>query len=340
MNERAAAFRRNDDLEQVLQDLNRCLDAGGPDRRLPPGAPMVLIVGTPRSGSTLALQWLAATGSFGYPSNLIARFWRRPSVGANVQRMLFEPELQHREEFADLQPATPVGTTSELGKTDGVLAPNEFWFWWRQFLPFDDSEVLSPAALAAVDWAGFQNQARELAATLGGPFVMKGLLAFAHLDLVADALPEAVFLHLHRDPLGLIRSMRRARVLHNGDEHAWWSLRPEDVATIKTLPLGPQLAAQAHAIARTTSARLAGLAPARVVRVAHADLVQDPARALAPLLARVQVGPVDAPPFTPSASGDDGSEPVDDVERAALEAWQQLDRVHGPAVPGSGQRPE
>ena len=53
-----------------------------------PRRPVVFVVGVPRSGTTLTYQVLAATGAFAYPSNVVARFWRRPGHGVRVQRLL------------------------------------------------------------------------------------------------------------------------------------------------------------------------------------------------------------------------------------------------------------
>ena len=39
-------------------------------------ATVVLVVGGPRSGSTVMMQWLASSGVFAYPSNLLSRFYR------------------------------------------------------------------------------------------------------------------------------------------------------------------------------------------------------------------------------------------------------------------------
>ena len=42
------------------------------------------------------------------------------------------------------------GFVSELGKSRGWLAPNEFWYFWRRFLPFQDLDWLPDEELFRV----------------------------------------------------------------------------------------------------------------------------------------------------------------------------------------------
>ena len=80
--DRTDAWRRNDTLEGLLGELSGLL--GPAEERLnalDAGAeplPVVLVVGPPRSGTTLTMQLLAATGLCAYPTNLLSRFYARP----------------------------------------------------------------------------------------------------------------------------------------------------------------------------------------------------------------------------------------------------------------------
>jgi hypothetical protein len=50
--------------------------------------PFAFIVGAPRSGTTLLLQWFASQGSFSYPTNVLNRFAYAPYTEALNQQML------------------------------------------------------------------------------------------------------------------------------------------------------------------------------------------------------------------------------------------------------------
>ncbi len=64
--------------------------------------PIGFIVGNPRSGTTLFLQWLSSLGCFAYPTNILARFSYAPYIGALTQRMLFEKQFDHFNELENL----------------------------------------------------------------------------------------------------------------------------------------------------------------------------------------------------------------------------------------------
>ena len=71
---RTATFERNAALETLLGRLNAAIaETSLPTCDAAP-LPPLFVLGTPRSGSTFCMQWLAESGAFSYPSNLIARF--------------------------------------------------------------------------------------------------------------------------------------------------------------------------------------------------------------------------------------------------------------------------
>ena len=99
---RTREHRRNSDLEQVLGQLNDALAPAGDALAAAhdvPRHPVILVVGCPRSGTTLLMQWLAAAGCFSVPTNLVSRFFRAPAIGALVERVLFDPTLEFRGEL-------------------------------------------------------------------------------------------------------------------------------------------------------------------------------------------------------------------------------------------------
>ena len=91
-----------------------------------------LIIGPPRSGTTVFLQFLASTGHFSSPSNLLTRFSYAPYIGVLVQKMLLNSFDPHGD-FVDIRSAPSFD--SELGKSKGAFATNEFFHFENQFNP-------------------------------------------------------------------------------------------------------------------------------------------------------------------------------------------------------------
>lgn len=140
---RARDFRRSAEQESLLQGVNDLLaeaerriieDSAGPTK------PLIFIVGAPRSGTTLMLQWLAASGRFAYPTNLLSRFFKAPYIGVRIQQLLTDPSLDYRGELFELT-GTTIDWVSNAGKTRGVLQPHEFFYFWRRFFPVDQAQI-------------------------------------------------------------------------------------------------------------------------------------------------------------------------------------------------------
>lgn len=288
--ERNREFRRNPQLEALLDDVNSAL-AGAEQALLPahpPRWPLIFVVGALRSGTTLMMQWLANTGLAAVPTNLLSRFYRAPVLGAKIQLLLTDPRYRFRDELAGL--ATAVDYDSSNGKTRGALSPNEFWYFWRRFLPDDATACLPPDQLAA------QVDSRHLVAELAGltevfqsPFAMKAMLLNYNLGYLDRLFDKAVFLHVHREPVANMASILAARQRQFGSDAPWYSFRIPEYDTLKDLPPAGQAAGQVFSINRAIGAGLAEIPPHKQLTVAYEDFCAAPAatyRELAALLRR------------------------------------------------------
>jgi len=145
-NGRLESYQRNKMLETLLTELNELLRPA--QSRVvkcfkKPRYPVLFVSGGPRTGTTLMMQWLASTGLFAYPSNLLSRFYAAPHIGAKIQLMLTDPEYAFRDETNEF--TQKISFKSDLGKTSGVLSPNEFWYFWRRFIPMTSPRYLDKA---------------------------------------------------------------------------------------------------------------------------------------------------------------------------------------------------
>ncbi len=223
------------EIEGALQLINERLaglfPGGGP-----PARPVLLLVGHQRSGSTLLGQYLTAALEVGYPSNLIARFWRAPIAGLVLQQAVASA--------IDAQP----GFSSELGTTTGLLGPHEFSYFWNHWFP-DQRRCLDAAAFVATIGG--------LEAAFARPLLFKNNFNALRIDVLATLLPTARFVRIRRDLVDVACSTLDARRLRFGTDRAWFGVQApgwEDLAALSPIR---QIAAQ---IRRTEAAMDAGWA--------------------------------------------------------------------------------
>jgi hypothetical protein len=274
---RTAEFRKSAALEQLLTELNGLLSVCQEtvnQRYTRPRFPLLLIMGLPRSGTTLFLQWLAESRQWGYPSNIISRFFGAPYIGARVQQILVEHD--YKNEITDFRHADPYA--SSLGKTQGATAPHEFWYFWRRFFPFrEDCDAVPPEALTQVDVARLNAELATLEAAFEKPLAMKAMLLNHHIPFLDAAFERALFVHVRRDPLLVMQSIMEGRQKNFGTEARWYSLRPPEYRWLKELDPVRQVAGQVHFILKAVEEGLARVANARKLEVDYERFCQNPA---------------------------------------------------------------
>ena len=193
----------------------------------------VLIVSVPRSGSTYLYQKLAANPRIGYVSNLMARFYEAPLVGAHLQNMLLP---NHIQEFGTFK--------STHGVTPHIWEPHEFGYFFSRFLNFsgdnheDFEEDIFVKGLRDLDVA-----LARISLVLQRPVVYKGAIApFVLNELLSET--EVKILHLSRQEPEVVNSILRVRKDRLGSEHSWWSIRPNDWRQLSYLSPFDQVTAQ------------------------------------------------------------------------------------------------
>jgi hypothetical protein len=276
--EREQAFRRNERLEALLQEMNEILEPAE-DRILEnyhmPRYPVIFIVGCARSGSTLMLQWLASTGYFAYPTNLLSRFYAAPYIGARIQQLLADPQYRFKDEFDDCTTALPF--SSDLGKTKGTLAPNEFWYFWRRFFHYGEIQQLSEDALESVDGAKFVAELAALEAVFDKPFILKALIINWNIPFIARLFDKVLFLHITRQPVHNAQSLLESREKYFGTIDEWYSFKPPEFVQLKNCGPYEQVAGQVYATNEAISKGLDQINRDRWMKVSYEEFCQHPA---------------------------------------------------------------
>lgn len=236
---------RNERLEELLKEVNgmlQPLESQEISKFQKNKHPLVLVMGNPRSGTTLFMQWLASLGYFAYPSNLLSRFYSAPYIGAKIQHMLTTQDM--RNELYELN--SDLFFYSRLGKTKGMLAPNEFWYFWRRFFKFGEIQQLSKEELEKVDIKLFMQELAAVEAVFGLPFAMKGTIVNWNIPFMVNKIEKVLFVYIRRKPFYIIQSLLNARLDFYGELKCWHSYKPPEYSFLKNMNPYEQVAGQVY----------------------------------------------------------------------------------------------
>ena len=277
---RTTTFRRNELLERLLVELNTDLQPSEKqlssqyDGQIPP-RPIVLIMGPLRSGTTLFMQWLAQTGLVAYPTNLLSRFYQAPIIGAKIQLLLTDPRYNFRDELGELTRQSDF--RSENGKTEGVMAPNEFWYFWRQFLADPARDVWSDDELRqSMDIGRMRAELAGLIDVFGRPFAAKGMLFNYNIPFFDTMFENVLFIQMRRDPVANVASALDARRRQLGSESFWYSFSIPEFEMLKELDPVSQTAGQVHFNSMAVAQGLSKVAENRKLVVDYEDFCTRP----------------------------------------------------------------
>ena len=287
---RSRGFIRNTALEQLLDELNRLL--GSANQELVSAPPQewfskVFVMGPLRCGTTLFTQWLAATGLTAYPTNLLSRFYGAPLIGAKIQQLLTDPRYNFRNEILDFN--SEIDFFSENGKTKGALAPNEFWYFWRRFLPFDELDYLPDDELRARgDLTGLRDELNALANIFRKPFSLKAMIMNQNIPALDSLFDKALFVWIRRDPIFNIQSALEARKRQYGDIRAWYSFKIKEYPQLEGLDPLESVAGQIHAINNSVRRALESMPEHKKLVIRYEDFCREPASYYAETVARLR----------------------------------------------------
>jgi hypothetical protein len=274
---RTAKFTRVSALEMLLEDLNSNL-SGANEKYLEECSERfskIFVMGPLRSGTTLFTQWLASSGLVAYPTNLLSRFFGAPLVGAKIQRLLTDPQYNFRNEILDFN--SEIHFSSDNGKTKGALAPNEFWYFWRRFLSFDELDYMPPDELQQkANLPGFRDELNALANIFEKPFAMKAMIMNQNIPELAEQFEKSLFIWIRRNPIFNIQSALEARKRQYGDINTRYSFKIKEYPELKNLDPLESVAGQIFAINRSVEQGIGGLPDNRKLVVQYEDFCQRP----------------------------------------------------------------
>lgn len=245
-------------VNSVLHRAEVALSSGS--ARPLPHAP-VLIVGAPRSGSTLLFQLLTEAFDFGYLSNAHCMFSGAPSW---VERVFRPLRRRGSSTFA-----------SKRGVVEGWSAPSECGrFWYRFFRR--KPEYVPAAEFGRRESRALRAALRALLRAFGRPVLFKNMHCGLRLEPLAAAVPEALFIFITRDVVENAHSLLETRRDVSGDYAAWWSMEPPGIETLKGLPPEQQVVEQVRSINTLVARQLEELHRGRYLTLSYEELSARP----------------------------------------------------------------
>lgn len=226
-------YNDNPQLIVLLNELNSKISKIDERDKVESKFPSLFVIGAPRTGSTLLTQWLASTQSLCYPTNFLSRFYSAPSIGVLIQEMLFNKDFQYGNEFYDIQPSYEF--KSNYGKTEGVLAPHEFWYFWKRFFEFPEHAATEEKFKDEFIEEAFTADLNMLKNYYQKPVFMKGKIINFYLKPFAEKVENGLFLHMKREPAETIKSLLEARVKWTGKAENWFSWKPREINLLSHL---------------------------------------------------------------------------------------------------------
>jgi hypothetical protein len=174
----------------------------------PSDLPLILIVGSPRAGTTLVSQVLSRYLDVSTINNLSALFPRAPITAARCFAWM----------LADRAPRF----TSFYGQTLRLADPNEGFHIWNRWLGSDRYR-----AARSLDSASQIEMVRFFDAWLtaaGKPLLSKHIRNTDAVTTLAETLPNSYFIGVTRKPRMVVQSLIRARQQIQGSKDLDWGL--------------------------------------------------------------------------------------------------------------------
>lgn len=269
---RIAEFKANEDSNEFIRHINHLVSEGEDNLNVEPSRewPVFFVVGPPRSGTTVLVQWLTHIGLV-TPGNLAARFYGNPYFAGLLQRMLTDNKLNYKNELSFKNHSSFL---SEYGKTSGLLEPHEFSFYFRRFFPVSVGEPFKE--YSHDDLKEFIRGLRLFATALERPVVLKGLLIQYAMEIFNDT-SSVIFVYLQRNEIDNICSLYRQRMLVAGSYEEWISVRPPQYKWLKNMSAIEQVAGQVHYTNKEIERQLDGMPDDRKLVGLHEDFCKNPA---------------------------------------------------------------
>lgn len=229
--------------------------------------PLVFILGSPRTGSTLVYQLMVNFFNFFYFSNFINNyFYEFPIVGATL-------ELQ-------LNPRTSVNYKSKYGKTEGLFEPSEAsWVFKNWFGDKHPSQLCSSTVLPEKE-AHLTVTFNGISHLSGMPILTKNAWNCFRIQELTRLFPNIHFIWLRRDIAVSALSDLEAR-RRRGSPDIWNSATTANYQSIQKLPYWEQVVEQQYEYNKSIGEDLRRFSRGQYLEIWYEDVCEHPKEELA-----------------------------------------------------------
>ena len=244
-----------------LHQFNHAL--GNIDLRVEPVEgylPTAIIVGLPRTGSTLLQQVMISRYQLAYISNLTAKFYKNPAAGTLVHENLVPKD--YSSDFL-----------SAYGNTSGVFEPSEFGWFWQDQLQLDQHDVPGQG----INWACLNTHLSDIKSVAKKPLIIDNPYLCSYIGEIKTHLKDVKILHLQRDLWNVCNSMLNARIQRYGKLDEFFGAKPRSFANLLKMedPV-EQVVQQVHDLQQDINDGLAIIDPKDILSIDITDLRAEP----------------------------------------------------------------
>ena len=231
----------------------------------PSNSPVVLVVGAPRSGTTLVYQTLARYMDVSYVTNMTSMFPKSPVTASRLLNWMPKRDSADFHNF--------YGQTARLhGPNDGFSLWNK-WLGNDRYVPRTDLSEAEQQEMRSFFFAWSQ--------AFGKPFLNKNNRNTGCLDLLSKVLPQASFVVVRRNPLLVAQSLINAREQVQGDKAVGWGLHSQSSDTTQDpLRYVDDVCDQILEIERQLDDQLQDIPAGRLIEVTYEGFCENPADTL------------------------------------------------------------
>lgn len=276
--DRTVSFKKNTEVETLLELLGKHLSPIEEELTnsiTTSSYSPIFIFGCARSGTTVLHQYLINNTLSIYPSNFISRFFYSPYIGG-IYYKLFTQLDSKGELLGSFNTKIKGNYSSDLGKTEGILSPNEFWYFWRKHFPTNLNGTIDVNNIDENEASKFRNSIFALQELFKCPFITKGMIANNCIDYLSKLFPNAIFIYIKRDLYTNSKSLYQARINFYGVPNKWYSFYPKDPEHYQNLTPEEQVVHQVIDTNNEIENSLSKIISNRIIKTDYESFCENP----------------------------------------------------------------
>lgn len=232
--------------------------------------PVLIIIGAPRTGSTLLYQLITSYLKVTYLDNFVYIGREIPFLSYLMSRKLFGNRTHH-------------SFTSTYGSTYDLHEPSEAGNLWRKWMP-QGVNYIQEKDIEEDKLKLFSDFIRAVSNKSESVFVIKNLYFSQRLRYLKASGLNVKLIYLRRNPVYTAQSIYMARNQTLKDIDQWWSVGPKNYEVLKDLEVYQQIAGQVYYIEKQIESDLQLFDKQDVMYIRYEDLENN----VYPILSRIK----------------------------------------------------